>query len=141
MACAVFTTKSAATSFVQAICADLGLPRPGRRQSDGQVMPDNCWTSCQFRIVVATVLVNGTNRKIGLIPRIPAAAVTRYGLNTLSDITPIKDADGMATGQWNVTYNGTPYVVTLDDDPVSFTYELPRPWSWTDPDDGKLYTA
>ncbi len=135
MACAVFSTKNQLQAFVSAIAADLGLPRPGKRQSDQRFQFQNQWTNAQFDVEVATVNVNGTDRKIGLVRGIPQQAVTRYGLNTLSD--PVNNGDGT----WNVAYQGTVYTVTLVDDPVNYPFRLPIPATWTDPASGVTYNT
>lgn len=133
MAAVVFTTKAQWTTFHDAICADLGIPRPGKRQSDGVVQKYAQWTTSAFAPEVCTVKVNGVDRRIGILRGVPAAVVTRYGLSTLTN--PSLNDDGT----WNVTYNGKQYVVTLDEDEVSFPFRQAKPTSWTDPDTGATY--
>lgn len=126
-----FTTKAQWSTFHDAVCTDLGIPRPGKRQSDGAVQLNNQWTDAAFQPQLVNAIIAGNPRKVGVL-QVPAAAVTRYGLNMITD--PIDNGDGTLT----VTYQGAQYVVQPPDD-VTFPVRKPKPASWTDPDTGTNY--
>lgn len=133
-----FATKAAWQTFHDAACADLGIPRPGKRQSDGQVQLDAQWTDAAFAPTIVNAIINGTPRKVAVM-FVPPAAVNRYNLagNVLSDPTVIRDANGMPTGV-QVTYQGTDYLLQPVDG-TAFPFRKPKPATWTDPDTGTVY--
>lgn len=130
---AVFANKTQWQTFHDAICADLGFPRPGRRQSDGKVMLGNQWTTAAYKPRVGTVVINSTPRKVGFL-RVPQAVVTRYGLNVITE--PTNNGDET----WTVTYQGNQYVVTPVQDDVAYPADKQTTSTWTDPADGTVYT-
>lgn len=139
MPAVVFTTLGQWTAFHDAICADLGIPRPGKRQSDGKVALNAQWTTAAYTPAVVQVLVNGNPRKVGILRGVPQAVVTKYALTTITDPTPNTDAKGQRDGTWTVTVNGNEYKVALAADGTQFPYAKAKPSQWTDPSDGRIY--
>lgn len=131
-----FATRAAWTTFHDAVCSDMGIPRPGKRTSDDVVQINNQWTEAAFVPIVLDVVINGNPRKIGIL-LVPPVVVTRYNLasNVISD--PSNNGDGTYT----VTYNGNQYVVALAPDETNFPFRRPRPPTWTDPDTGIIYNT
>lgn len=135
-----FGTKAQWDTFHDAICVDLGIPRPGNRQSDGAVQISNQWTDSQYAPFVIDVIINSNPRKVGIL-QVPQAVVNAYGLTVISDPTPILDGQGRRTGQWLVTYGGTQYTVALITDPTTLPFRKAKPTTWTDPSDGHVYVV
>lgn len=126
MAWAYFQNQAAFTAYHDAVCADLGIPRPGRNRATGEPAILSQWTDA----FVEPVQIRGQGNVTTWAARIPDAHVVQYdavlGI-TVSDGEVVFNADG------TVTVQGQTYTV----DPNTLTYKKAKPPTYTM--DGKTY--
>lgn len=133
-----FPTKALFDEFHDQACADHGIPRPGKRQSDGVVMIDDQWTDAFAAPLIVDAIVSGQPRKVGVM-HIPPGIIAQYnlGARVISDPVPVLGEDGQIL-EMQVTYQGNTYTLKPSDG-QEFPYQKPKPPVWTDPDTGIEY--
>lgn len=128
MTWAYFQNQAAWDAYHNAACADNGIPRPGKLQSDQSVQIPNCWTDAWVNPIQFKAQGNVTT----WIAHVPEADVTKYNLtNTVPDSAVVQNRNGTVT----VTVGGRAYIA----EPTTITWRKAKPATWTDPDTGKVY--
>lgn len=126
MAWAYFQNQAAFNTYHNAVCADLGIPRPGRNAATDDPAIMECWTDAW----VAPIQVRSQGNVTTWVAHIPDAHLTQYdpqlGLTAPdSAVVSNVDANGEPTG--TVTVQGQVYTI----DPNTLTYKKAKPPTYT----------
>jgi hypothetical protein len=125
MAWAYFSSQAAWDAYHDAVCADLGIPRPGRIQSDQSPAILNCWTDAW----VDPIQLRGQGNVTTWAARIPDSHAVTYDavLETV-----VADSQVVFNGDGTVTITGVaPQPRTFTLAPVSFVWRKAKPARYT----------
>jgi hypothetical protein len=129
----LFPTRELFDSYHLAVCAEHGIPHPGKRADDNEtVMIDETWTDAWVDI---TGVFNATSGSYILVD-VPPADVATYGLtvapNEPTFPDPIANPEQTKT---TILFEGAERTVFN----LAADTSQPIPPTWTDPDTGLVY--
>lgn len=130
MAWAYFQNQAAFDAYHNAVCADLGIPRPGRIQSNGTPAILNQWTDAW----VNPIQIRSQGNVTTWAAQIPDSHVVTYDA-VLGITVPDEDVVFDPEDPTHVTVQGQVYTL----DPVNFTWRKAKPP--TVQMDGKTYNT
>jgi hypothetical protein len=129
MAWAYFQNQGAWDAYHNAVCADLGIPRPGRNAASGEPAIMACWTDAW----VDPIQVKGTGNVTAWVAQIPDEHVAEYGIAlSVPDGAVVRDPE---TGALSFSYGGKDY--TVDPAAIAFNWRKSKPPTVTM--DNKVY--
>jgi hypothetical protein len=130
MAYAYFQNQAAFDAYHNVVCADQGIPRPGRFQHNDEPAILHQWTDA----FITPLQIKNQGNVTTWAGHIPDSHVTQY--DAVLGIT-IPDSDVAFNSNGTVTVQGQLYTI----DPLTLTYKKAKTPTWTDPNTNITYNT